>query len=343
MKYERLARSKRGLGKWHSLWLGEDHVLAVESTGYSEEYTRYYLKDIQAVSSLQTSWGKVLNAISGSGVAISFGAAISSFGLDHDLSPGTFAGGIIGTIFLLILLWNIFRGPTCRCYIRVPLGSEELAALDRRKSVDKALARLRPQIAQQQGEIDRQEIAAHAKAQQEATSSTNASAAKDHPTAAIAHTSSVTQRIPLHQAAFLLLLTEAGVSILQFFKNSKALTTVSACIIFGLILLLIASLIKQREERIRSLASKLCWGGLATMAAAAMIESVFMMYYGFSQLAKGNMTNTELMDLSATIDPLDHPPLAVFRILYILTICGIGIAGLISQSRASSDSGGRRP
>ena len=75
MKYKRLA-SNRGLGKLHSLWLAEDHLLVVESTGYSEEYTRYYLKDIQAIISRRSSRGKALNAVSGSLAAISLLAGI---------------------------------------------------------------------------------------------------------------------------------------------------------------------------------------------------------------------------------------------------------------------------
>src|SRR6266513_2095609 len=141
MKYIRLA-SKRGLGKWHTLWLGDDHLLAVESTGYSEEYTRYYLKDIQALIARRSTWGMVLNVIFGLVVVISL---ITVYvGYKGGLTPESISAGIFGGISLPILLRNLFRGPTCRCHIRSSVGIEELSALDRVRSVKKVLARLHP-------------------------------------------------------------------------------------------------------------------------------------------------------------------------------------------------------
>lgn len=166
MKYKRIARSRRGLGKWHTLWLGDDHLLAVESTGYSEEYTRFYLKDIQALIFRRSSWGTVLNVIFGIVVAISIVAAYS--GYNGGFTPESITAGIFAGIFLPFLLWNLFRGPTCRCHLRSSVGIEELPALDRVRSVKKVLARLRPMIGQLQGNLSRQEIVVLAQAAKDA-------------------------------------------------------------------------------------------------------------------------------------------------------------------------------
>ena len=66
------------MGKWHTLWLGDDHLLAVQSTGYSEEYTRFYLKDIQAIVSRRTISGTVWNAFFGFVVVMSLIGGLSA-------------------------------------------------------------------------------------------------------------------------------------------------------------------------------------------------------------------------------------------------------------------------
>src|SRR5262249_54585927 len=39
---------------WCSLWLGPDHLLAVDSKNYQEEYKRFYYRDIQAFIARRT-------------------------------------------------------------------------------------------------------------------------------------------------------------------------------------------------------------------------------------------------------------------------------------------------
>src|SRR5947208_5263032 len=44
-----------------SLWLGADHLLCVDSTGYTETYKRFYFRDIQAITICRTARRKVWN------------------------------------------------------------------------------------------------------------------------------------------------------------------------------------------------------------------------------------------------------------------------------------------
>src|SRR5436305_8222975 len=40
-----------------SLWLGKDHLLCIDTTGYTETYKRFYFRDIQAIVIRRTeSW-----------------------------------------------------------------------------------------------------------------------------------------------------------------------------------------------------------------------------------------------------------------------------------------------
>src|SRR5208283_5906459 len=48
-----------------SLWLGDDHLLFVECTGYTETYKRFYFRDIQAITIRKTTTHAVWNWITG--------------------------------------------------------------------------------------------------------------------------------------------------------------------------------------------------------------------------------------------------------------------------------------
>src|SRR6266849_5352271 len=48
--YQRLTGRKRTLLGYSQLWLGPDHLLLVKSTRFAEEYQRFALADIQAIT-----------------------------------------------------------------------------------------------------------------------------------------------------------------------------------------------------------------------------------------------------------------------------------------------------
>jgi hypothetical protein len=48
-RYRKLPGSRRGIFRGGSLWLAPDHLLAVRSMRFREEYKRFYLRDVQAI------------------------------------------------------------------------------------------------------------------------------------------------------------------------------------------------------------------------------------------------------------------------------------------------------
>jgi uncharacterized integral membrane protein len=337
MKYKRLARSKRGLGKWHTLWLGDDHLLTVESTGYSEEYTRYHLKDIQAVITRRTAWGTVWNLIFGLVAAISLFAGLADFSANHGEPTGTFIMAcIFGAISLPFLLWNLFRGPTCRCHIRSSVGIGELPALDRVRSAKKVLTRLRPLISQRQGNISREEIASLTRAAMEAPPIIPPVARNAQPFP------SLTQQVPgtissyrggVHRGAFLLLVVDGGLSALQMLQNSKAMVGLTFLAALLFLLLAVAALIKQKEHKVPPLAMKMTWGSVITMLAGSIIGYFFMIFLSFEKFTHGISTQSQILDLYAAIDPAAHPSYVVFLLSYAVIAAGIGITGLFAMER----------
>ena len=343
MKYKRLASSRCGLGKWHTLWLCEDHLLAVESNGYSEEYARYYLKDIQAIVTRRSSWGKVLNAVSGSLVAISLFAGIGGYENGH--SPISVTAGIFGGFFLLLLLWNLFRGPTCCCQVRTPVGIEKLHALDRIRSVRKVRDRLRPLIGQLQGGITRKEIielTGKYKDVPPAVSPAAKGVKGADSAASVAENTISPYRGSLHRAAFLLLIADAGLSLLQILHNSKALVILSTFASIAFLCLAIIVLVKQQRRPVASPAKWMTWGGLATMVTGSVIGYFFIIFLNIGKIKRGT-TQDQIFDFYAAIEPADHPSYATFIFAYAVVIAVIGIAGLIALGREQRSFERRRP
>ena len=143
-----------------SLWLGKDHLLSVNSNGYSEEYKRFYFCDIQALTLVacrrRIIWNWVL------GVLTVICVAGWSFGLHSSFvdAAGLIWAMIVTSIFALPLFINNLLGRTCTCHLRTAVQTEELPSLSRVRRVRAVLKRIRPLIVAAQGQIAPEEIPA---------------------------------------------------------------------------------------------------------------------------------------------------------------------------------------
>ena len=108
-----------------SLWLGLDHLLLVETNGYSETYKRFYFRDIQAIIIRETTRRNIWNAILVLPVVICF------VGLIISLFPAPNVGAVIvwsifAVLFVVPFIINNIRGATCACQLRTAVQIEEL-------------------------------------------------------------------------------------------------------------------------------------------------------------------------------------------------------------------------
>jgi hypothetical protein len=163
-EYKRLTRagSRTALGiitvGRSSLWLGKDHLLVIDTNGYTENYKRFFFRDIQALLIRQTQrwliWALVFGAL-----AVVFGS-ILIVALTSREAVLAWVMGIITGLWLLALVGTLLPGPSCICQIRTAVQTEELPSLNRVRRARKVLARLRPFIAGAQGELPPEEIPA---------------------------------------------------------------------------------------------------------------------------------------------------------------------------------------
>lgn len=148
------------------LWLADDHLLQVETNGFTEFYKRFYFRDIQTITFQQTNRYRWLTGITG-GITLLFllltivalpKVAPTQWAADE--IGGGLVLGVITTIAGALMAVNLFRGPTCRCFLRTAVQIEELSSLSRVRRTRKILNQIRPLITAAQGQLAADEISA---------------------------------------------------------------------------------------------------------------------------------------------------------------------------------------
>lgn len=132
----------RGWMRRNRLYLAHDHLLLVRFDGFTEEYRRFHLRDIQGFVVRRTNRRAWLNLI------LSLLALLLLLPL---LIPDTaFEAQIIFGVLAAIpgagVLVNALSGPTCRTSIRTAVQTLDLPALTRVRDYDRVLARIAPRI-----------------------------------------------------------------------------------------------------------------------------------------------------------------------------------------------------
>ncbi|HWW02261.1 MAG TPA: hypothetical protein VNZ64_21345 [Candidatus Acidoferrum sp.] len=177
-EYTRLTRSKSrsvfGIVSTSrsSLWLAKDHLLCIDTTGYTETYKRFHYRDIQAVIIRKTESWKVLAAI--------LGAIAGVFALIAVFGGGPIVAWIFGSLagfFLLGAILDLTAGPSCTCHLRTAVQTEELPSLIRVRRARKTLNRLRPLLTQAQGWLGAEDLPARFREWMAAEAGTSVSAA----------------------------------------------------------------------------------------------------------------------------------------------------------------------
>jgi hypothetical protein len=166
-EYTRLTRTRNrsffsiAMSSRTSLWLGSDHLLCVDTSGYTETYKRFYFRDIQAVtlghSKRRMIWNFVLGFLAFPCLAGLVAELLSKSGVDRG---AILAWSVPALVFAVPLVINNLLGPACVCYLRTAVQVEELSSLSRWRKARQVLARVRPLIAAAQGELNPEEIPA---------------------------------------------------------------------------------------------------------------------------------------------------------------------------------------
>jgi len=160
-EYQRLAgegRKKQSIFGFTRLYLGKDHLLCVYNSAYTEDYRRFYFRDIQSiVIGINSNRERLSARFAGAALFL--------------LLFAFWIGGywavffkILACLFLLNALINWRLGPTCTCRLSTAASQEELPSLGRLKTAMKLIELIKPLISESQGTLSSEEIRMQASA-----------------------------------------------------------------------------------------------------------------------------------------------------------------------------------
>jgi hypothetical protein len=147
--YSKLPGRRRGLFVSGSLWLGADHFLSVRNLRFTEDYRRFYFRDVQAIVIRKTPrfyfpvpwlWALFASFVP---LVIALVANQSVLGALLFLPPA----GIV----LWLAFAAIFQG--CRCHVQTAVSREEIPALVRLRHARRAVEILSAKVAEAQGAL----------------------------------------------------------------------------------------------------------------------------------------------------------------------------------------------
>ncbi|MDP8981032.1 MAG: hypothetical protein M3O35_10620 [Acidobacteriota bacterium] len=211
------------------LWLGPDHVLHVRRSLFSEEYRRYYFRDIQAIVMVEKdSLALYLYALAGL-LAVWAGVLLYT---RHWVAAAM--GGIV-TGSVALLGWNY---PDCICALRTAVSNEVLRPLGRLRYARRSIALLRAAVEEAQGawSADAQLPQAGGAAREEMAMA---------PAIPLRHYAG-----GVHVWLFATMLLAAACSAFEAFHRSTALAVVDSALALGIIALVILAAIKQRRTNL---------------------------------------------------------------------------------------------
>lgn len=151
-QYKKASRRASSLFSRSQLWYGSDHLLLVKEFGASEEYKRFYYRDIQTMIALRTPayylWGIVFLVM----ILFLLGAYFGAEEVDG-------VAALFGLGFITLFLGaHLLRGPTCKCWIQTRINKEKLIMFGRTAQVRRFLTQVEPKIVAVQGRFSLDEM-----------------------------------------------------------------------------------------------------------------------------------------------------------------------------------------
>jgi hypothetical protein len=122
----------------HRLYQGPDHLLLIQSTGFTDDYRRLYYRDIGCVVVRETQRRNILSVV-----------LIALMGLIFllRLANAPWVVVLVPCVPLLILfVINLLRGPTCACYITTRVQTVEVPTPQRVSKVPRLIDFLRAKM-----------------------------------------------------------------------------------------------------------------------------------------------------------------------------------------------------
>ena len=151
--YTKLTPTKRYVLGYSQLWRAPDHILLLISSLFAEDYKRFAFADIQSIVVTESPSRMVAQVLM---ILAAIAWMCLWFAIDAAFFKWTFL--ITGALALIWPIFDIARGPRCRCYLHTRVSKEFLAPVSRMRIAHKFLATVRPLIESVQGSLSMEQL-----------------------------------------------------------------------------------------------------------------------------------------------------------------------------------------
>jgi len=311
-----------------SLYLGDDHVLAVDSNGFSEDYKRFYFSDIQAVITRRTRRGAAWSIVLGLMIACFFMGA-----LFVEAEPLRIFFWILSGTFLLFLLVNVFRGPTCICHIMTAVQEDQLPSLNRLRVAGKVIETLRPAIERAQGDLRPQEVDVGPNESFQAARATHPPRQPRAGGHAIRHDNGT-----IHRMAFAFLLLDGILTGILLLYHTATMTGVSSVLTLAYSILVVVALVKQYGSDIPGTLRGITWASLGFVCLSFFLSYVVLMTTLVTGRPATMITQWDMYRTMIHVSPQDSR--LVMGVYAFSAACSLalGALGLVRVKRHRHDS-----
>lgn len=291
------------------LWLGPDHLLSVDSTTASEEYHRFYFRDIEAFTIRRTPGRQVWNWVMG--VLLFLTAGPFYLGWRSSGEAGLVVTAMVFAGFwAVMILVNSLRGSTCRTHIRTAAQNEELPSLGRVPTARKVLARLQPLIVASQGEATPEEFAASPWITPEGARGPGGVAPKPIRPA----------KGWLHGSLFGLLILETILTIVAFLVFQEPVSALSLLMLLGGCVVCVTALVRQGESDLPDSVRLVTKLSLAYFLLKCFAGYVFMIMFAIHHPGKPILTGLEMVN---------EPGFSAASAISVVFAALLGVIGLL--------------
>jgi hypothetical protein len=328
-RYKKLPGRAAGLYRRERLWLGPDHLLAVESNTYQECYQRYYFKDIQAFLIRKTAKGRIFNGLCA--VPTLLAAVKLSTPTVWNDPAWVWFWGLITAFLLVLLLVNIFKGPTCACHLHTPISTERLPSLHRLRTARKVRDRLKLLIEKEQGRLDRKQMLQTIPALRPDLVSAGEHIAGNPKTLDSAAAMIAPYRGWAHRLLLLCSLAMAAFLVLYLYAHGLAMAGAGLLLTAILLVVNLIALAKQAGSTLPAGLKSFTWSTLVLLAVTMGLSyfGLFFTLIGNRQF-KPMFSQWGIFTAMAQIDPMESPFLSAIFIIAAISLTVAALIGAVS-------------
>jgi hypothetical protein len=315
-EYKRLPGRYRSSTGQRTLWLGADHLLAVDRIYFEERYRRFYFSDIQALIVQSTIRWHVTTLI----------LIVLTLTL---LTPGWFFWqkdeyeiafiAILPAIFLfIVLVVNLIKGKSCRCLIQMKVGVHDLPSIRRVRQAGKILKRINPlvQTAQKGLQVSDQTIPVATK---------TVGKKKVEPLQ--------TYSGRWHLSLYIVLIGDLVGSVWHFLSPGKVLFIGNIFLGIAVLLLSIAGLVAQFNTRLPDSLRVSTWTIFGTSIAFMIVGYFYVMFFFMMKDPALLADQSRHFEVLSSLQLLEHPFLATITAIYVVVGLFCSVVGLFGVIR----------